>query len=64
MIQLNDLVDYLNNLLEIDGISDDPSNNGLQVRGSSEVRKIVFGVDASIEMIESAKIKKEALCKP
>ncbi|HJO94217.1 MAG TPA: Nif3-like dinuclear metal center hexameric protein [Victivallales bacterium] len=54
MIQLNELVEYLDNLLEIDLIAKDHSNNGLQVQGNSEVKKIIFGVDASIEMIEIA----------
>ncbi|MCP4180674.1 MAG: Nif3-like dinuclear metal center hexameric protein [bacterium] len=54
MIQLNELVKYLNNLLEIDSIAKDHSNNGLQVQGNSEIRKIIFGVDASIEMIRIA----------
>jgi dinuclear metal center YbgI/SA1388 family protein len=54
MIQLNDLVNYLNNLLEIDLVAKDYSNNGLQIQGSSDVRKIIFGVDASIDMIKAA----------
>ena len=54
MPTLNKLTQYLDNLLELDKIPDDSSNNGLQVEGGSKVNKIVFGVDACLAIAEIA----------
>ena len=46
----NDIVRFLDQILELDQWSDDPSNNGLQFAGDAEVEKAVFAVDASAEL--------------
>ena len=46
----NDIVRFLDRILELDQWQDDPSNNGLQFEGDSEVEKAVFAVDASAEL--------------
>ena len=46
----NDIVRFLDRILELDNWSDDPSNNGLQFAGDAEVTKAVFAVDASAEL--------------
>jgi len=46
----NDIVRFLDQILELDQWPDDPSNNGLQFAGDSEVEKAVFAVDASAEL--------------
>lgn len=48
-----ELVNYLNRLLEIDKFQDYVPN-GLQVEGSENIQKIIFGVTASQELIEQA----------
>jgi len=45
-MKLQKIVDYLDRELDLKGFSEDYSNNGLQAECSSEVRRIVFGVDA------------------
>ena len=52
MIKFKKLISFLDELLDIKAISDDPSNNGLQIQGNKEIRKAVFGVDISLELIE------------
>ncbi len=54
MVKLNELTGYLNNFLQLGQIAGDPSNNGLQIEGTKEVRKIIFGVDASVALMEKA----------
>jgi dinuclear metal center YbgI/SA1388 family protein len=54
MIYLEKLEEYLDNLLEINNFPRDSSHNGLQVEGNSEVKKIIFGVDASASLFEIA----------
>ena len=49
-VSRTDLVQFLDQLLELDRWPDDPSNNGLQFEGDSEVEKAVFAVDASAEL--------------
>ena len=49
-VSRNDLVQFLDQLLELDRWPDDPSNNGLQFEGDAEVTKAVFAVDASAEL--------------
>lgn len=46
----NDIVRFLDHILELDQWPDDPSNNGLQFEGDAEVEKAVFAVDASAEL--------------
>ncbi len=53
------LVDYLDNLLKHDEVADDPSNNGLQVEGVSEVKRVTFGVDAC-QALFTAAVEKDA----
>ena len=53
-MKLENLVSHLDNLLALDKFSRDASNNGLQVEGSSEVTRAVFGVDACQELFDAA----------
>lgn len=53
MAALLQVVEYLNNLLDIDRFSD-YSPNGLQVEGGADVKRIVGGVTANLELIEAA----------
>ncbi len=46
----NDIVRFLDQILELGQWPDDPSNNGLQFAGDTEVEKAVFAVDASAEL--------------
>ena len=50
------IVKDLNNLLQIDLT---PEQNGLQVEGTKEIKKIVFGVSANMALFEAA-VKKNA----
>lgn len=49
----DELVSWLDRYLEIDLYSD-PSLNGLQVEGASEVRKLAVAVDSSLKTFEQA----------
>ena len=53
MVTLKELVDYTNALLSVDSFND-YCPNGLQVEGKPEVRRIVSGVTASLELVEAA----------
>lgn len=53
MVQLTELVSYVDDLLEVDRFSD-YCPNGLQVEGSATVGKLVSGVTASLALIEAA----------
>jgi len=53
MIQLKDLLNYSNNVLEIERFHD-YCPNGLQVEGKAEIKKIVSGVTASQALIDAA----------
>jgi len=55
MAKLKEITDFLDSLLDLEGIPEDSSNNGLQVEGKAKVNKIIFGVDASLELAEKAK---------
>jgi dinuclear metal center YbgI/SA1388 family protein len=57
-MQRQDLLDYLDRLLEV-GQYQDYAPNGLQVEGRQEIKRIVFGVTASQALIEQA-IHKQA----
>jgi dinuclear metal center YbgI/SA1388 family protein len=54
MVLLRELVRYLDDRLALAAIPGDDSNNGLQVEASCEVRKAVFGVDATQALIDRA----------
>jgi dinuclear metal center YbgI/SA1388 family protein len=54
MTERDELVSFLDDLLQVPQLKGDCSNNGLQVEGSGEVRKAVFGVDASLQLIMAA----------
>ena len=58
MVQLKDLLNYSNNVLEIERFND-YCPNGLQIEGKSEIKKIVSGVTASQALIDAA-IKEKA----
>jgi dinuclear metal center YbgI/SA1388 family protein len=52
-MKINDLNDYLNQLLQPERFSD-YCPNGLQVEGKAEINKIVTGVTASYALLEAA----------
>jgi dinuclear metal center YbgI/SA1388 family protein len=54
MILRQDLVRFLDDLLLAPCNCEDASNNGLQVEGRPEVRRVVFGVDACAALFEAA----------
>ena len=54
MAKLKEVVDFLDNELGIKDV-EDRSNNGLQVSGNKEVKRIAFAVDACLEVFEKAK---------
>ena len=58
MVQLKDLLNYSNNVLEIERFHD-YCPNGLQIEGKIEVSKIISGVTASQALIDAA-IKEKA----
>lgn len=58
MVQLKNLLNYSNNVLEIERFND-YCPNGLQIEGKSEINKIVSGVTASQALIDAA-IKEKA----
>lgn len=53
MVELHELLQYTNELLEIERFND-YSPNGLQVEGRGEIKSIVSGVTASLELIDAA----------
>ncbi len=53
-MKLTQIVDFLNQTLQLSNFGSDASNNGLQVEGCSEVKKIVYAVDASLAVFEQA----------
>ena len=59
MVSLSEISKYLDTELAINDIPEDMSNNGLQIEGASEVNKIIFGVDACLELSKIA-AEKEA----
>lgn len=54
MLLRNDLVSFLDNELNIDAFSGDVSNNGLQIEGRNEIKKIVFAVDGCQQTFDFA----------
>jgi dinuclear metal center YbgI/SA1388 family protein len=57
MVKLTELTDFLDTELSIHGVPGDKSNNGLQVEGKAEVRKVIGGVDGSLELYRQASEK-------
>ena len=53
MVQLKDLLNYSDNMLEVDRFND-YCPNGLQVEGKQEITKVVSGVTASQALIDAA----------
>ena len=53
MVKLDELVQYTNDLLEIDNFRD-YCPNGLQIEGKSEVNKLVTGVSACQDLLDAA----------
>lgn len=60
MVKINDLMNYAQQLLQVDRFKD-YCPNGLQVEGKSDVKKIVSGVTASMALLEAAKKAKADL---
>jgi dinuclear metal center YbgI/SA1388 family protein len=54
MVSLKVLTNYLDELLDINAILKDKSNNGLQVEGKGDVGKVVGCVDACLELYGKA----------
>lgn len=54
MTERDDLTAFLDDLLLAPAVCRDPSNNGLQVEGCDEVKQVVLGVDACLELFEKA----------
>ena len=54
MVKRDELVRYLDRKLNLAGFAGDVSNNGLQIEGADEVRKVVVGVDGSLSLFERA----------
>ena len=52
-MKLKELIDWFGRELEI-GKFDDVSNNGLQIDGPTEIAKVAFAVDASLESVNAA----------
>ncbi len=55
MAKLNEIVLFLNKYLEVGKFPEDSSWNGLQVEGGGDVKKIVFGVTAGLDLFKKAK---------
>lgn len=53
MVKLDELVQYINGLLEVDNFRD-YCPNGLQIEGKSEVNKLVAGVTACQDLLDAA----------
>ncbi|MEA4862888.1 MAG: Nif3-like dinuclear metal center hexameric protein [Victivallaceae bacterium] len=53
----DELTRFLDSALDIAAYAGDVSNNGLQVEGADEVDRVVFGVDASLELFEAAAMR-------
>ncbi|PID33916.1 MAG: Nif3-like dinuclear metal center hexameric protein [Thiotrichales bacterium] len=58
MAKIKNVVNYLHELLDVDGFRD-YAPNGLQVQGKEKIKKMVTGVSATRALIEAA-IEKEA----
>ena len=61
MVLLKDLTEYLDEILAINSFTD-ASNNGLQVQGNDEIKKVAVCVDACMESFEKAKDADLIIC--
>jgi len=59
-MQLEELVEYLDDYLDIKSFRDS-SSNGLQIEGKKDIRKVAFAVDACIESFQKAREMKADL---
>ena len=50
----NELVEELDRTLNVAAFPGDASNNGLQIEGAPEVKRILFGVDGCLALFEHA----------
>ena len=55
----DDLVNFLDTTLDLAAFSGDVSNNGLQIEGASEVKKVLFAVDGCQQVFDIA-VKEQA----
>ena len=55
MVELNKIVTWLNDYLEIEKFMEDSSMNGLQVESGTDIKKIALAVDAGLETFKLAK---------
>jgi dinuclear metal center YbgI/SA1388 family protein len=63
MVFPNEIAEFLNLELRLDCFKADSSNNGLQVDAPyTEVKKICFGVDASLDFFKEAKARGADMC--
>jgi len=53
IIKREELISFLDTFLNIQNVKDD-SFNGLQVEGKDDIRKVIFAVDAGMEIFEKA----------
>ncbi len=53
-MQRDELVSWLDDYLELTDFADDPSMNGLQVEGASEIGMVAVAVDCSLSTFEKA----------
>jgi len=53
MVVIKKISEFLDKILKVDNL-DDSSNNGLQVENISDIKKIAFAVDASLDVFEKA----------
>lgn len=54
MVKRNELVSFLDDYLRPESVCNDSSNNGLQVEGRADVERIIFSVDASMQLFQAA----------
>ena len=54
MVELKNLVEFLDNTLKLQNFAGDCSNNGLQIEGKQIISKAVFGVDACQQLFDAA----------
>ena len=52
MVLLNEICNYLDTLLSTHSITGDKSNNGLQIEGKTEIKRVLFSVDSFLELYQ------------
>lgn len=58
----NELVEELDRTLNVAAFPGDASNNGLQIEGAPEVKRILFGVDGCLALFEHARRRTFRFC--